>query len=617
MIRHRAWALAAAASITSVFCTLPQAHAQTHLPGELFTGTRPEIPTTQTHTPPAHTEPALPALFAPDTAPPASAPATAPTVPTPATEPAPPATVPAISAKPAPATEPAPPVSKPPAPPPPAVVKKVAVPTGQVLTDANRLVSDVYKDEIEAAKTPAQKSVLALKMFDAARIEKDLPAQFALLSQVKALAQESGDIDVAFAALDAVDKAFGIDLLKMRAVTLPVAARNLRTADQRKSLIVLTRHNVDEAVLADRYDVARVLADSCLGAARAGIDPATAKDAFAISQALREIETAFADLKPAFETLAAKPADPAANFKIGKFRCYYQGNWKAGLPLLVQGTDATLAILAQKDIDGPTAADEQVKLADGWWDLIPPGTSVTKTNLQLHAAALYNAALPQLSGLVRIKVEKRLREVEIPSASQPGKLDEQGFLGRILLQIPKELLPAEKDGMAEAQAKTMKIRAWLAGSGLVPGGGTSVSIPCRCVGLSVNSFTPPAPPGQPGSPSATQAAPRLHMNYRFQDKFDLKGTPCVLNLTYNRNAPNFDDPDLQRLRAIEREGAEAAFLVTTTVSFLSISVGFTNLTYDANTKTSIPASPSTLLINFGNPNDEFSVRALPPPPPPR
>jgi len=75
-------------------------------------------------------------------------------------------------------------------------------------------------------------------------------------------------------------------------------------------------------------------------------------------------------------------------------------------------SDATLKALAQRETAGVTAADDQVKLGDGWWDIAQKQVGLAKRQICAHAGTWYGQANPDLSGLAKAKIEKRVNEVE-------------------------------------------------------------------------------------------------------------------------------------------------------------------------------------------------------------
>src|SRR5262249_42569303 len=109
--------------------------------------------------------------------------------------------------------------------------------------------------------------------------------------------------------------------------------------------------------------------------------------------------------------------DAEANAEVGRYYALLKGNWKKGLPLLLKGKDEALQALAKKDLANPKASKAQVAVGDAWWDLADKEQDPAKLNLQRRAAHWYETALPDLAGLNKVRVEKRLQEV---AARAPG-----------------------------------------------------------------------------------------------------------------------------------------------------------------------------------------------------
>jgi hypothetical protein len=127
---------------------------------------------------------------------------------------------------------------------------------------------------------------------------------------------------------------------------------------------------------------------------------------------IRIIQPTYAAAKKAQETLEKTPADPEANLAVGRWRCFYKGDWSAGLTLLAKGSDEKLKALAEQEIKAPADADEQVQIADAWWDLAQKEAGTARDSLHLHAGEIYTVAMPNItSALRKAAIEKRLAEI--------------------------------------------------------------------------------------------------------------------------------------------------------------------------------------------------------------
>ena len=106
---------------------------------------------------------------------------------------------------------------------------------------------------------------------------------------------------------------------------------------------------------------------------------------------------------------------PLANLTVGKYYCFQIGDWEKGLPMLALGQDETLKALAAQEIAGVTKADDQVKVGDAWWNLAEKEQGKVQAALRGRANYWYQQALPELSGLAKAKLEKRIKEYEAAS----------------------------------------------------------------------------------------------------------------------------------------------------------------------------------------------------------
>jgi hypothetical protein len=89
-----------------------------------------------------------------------------------------------------------------------------------------------------------------------------------------------------------------------------------------------------------------------------------------------------------------------------------KGNFEAGLPQLVKGTDKNLAELAKLDLSKPIDTTQRLKVADGWWE-------TGKRLARLRAKGMYEEMRSSATGLASVRIEKRLQEFEAKSGVDP------------------------------------------------------------------------------------------------------------------------------------------------------------------------------------------------------
>ena len=70
------------------------------------------------------------------------------------------------------------------------------------------------------------------------------------------------------------------------------------------------------------------------------------------------------------EKLKTDPDDAAASLAVGRWSCFWQGDWEEGLKLLAKGSDAALKSLAAEELAAkPAKADDSVARGDAWWNM--------------------------------------------------------------------------------------------------------------------------------------------------------------------------------------------------------------------------------------------------------
>jgi formylglycine-generating enzyme required for sulfatase activity len=167
---------------------------------------------------------------------------------------------------------------------------------------------------------------------------------------------------------------------------------------------------VRDALSVDEYDTA--LSAAKLASTEAGRlrDKDLVKQARAVLQETQQREKAFVLVREAKQTLIAQPDDPAANLAYGKFLCFAKGDWHRGLPHLARSPDTALAKLAARDFEESTKPDEQLAIADAWWEAADAEPMAARKNVLLHAAMWYYRASFNLAGTQKTLAEKRIKQ---------------------------------------------------------------------------------------------------------------------------------------------------------------------------------------------------------------
>ncbi len=296
-------------------------------------------------------------------------------------------------------------------------------PDADAQAKAETQIKDLFKEDF-AKRKPADRQALAAKLVqETADADNDAPRKFVLLRLASEVAARAGDVAAALHAIDAQAQEFTIDAPALKAVALDAALHATGGAQpDYQAILDAALELADEAKGADDYDAAgRLLHTAQSAATKLGSSPA-ATAAAERGRLVDAMQKEYENVRGDFATLKDKPDDPDASLHVGRFLCFYKGDWEKGLPLLAQGGDAKLKELAKRDLnprrifvgDGGNFADasDQADLADAWFEVAEVETGPKAVQIQLHARGLYKAAVLQLSGPTRAKVDERLKKLD-------------------------------------------------------------------------------------------------------------------------------------------------------------------------------------------------------------
>jgi len=296
---------------------------------------------------------------------------------------------------------------------------KAAIPDAAAREKALKLVAEIYEKPWKEARTGAEKTALAEKMIDAAmKAQGDAAGRYVLLRVARDISVEAGDAATALRAIDLVDGGFHVDAAEMKIAAVLDAAKSAVTDAHHRAIADETFALVEAAVDKDHYDTAERLSRVAQSSARKLREGETVRAYTELSREVERIARAYNRIAPQREVLDEKPTDPEANLAVGKFLCFDKGDWRRGIPMLVLGSDKDLAALAEKELRGPETAEEQLAIADEWWERAEKPEETAKRQMQLHAGTWYESALPHVPpGLVKAKVENRLGKLRREDAT--------------------------------------------------------------------------------------------------------------------------------------------------------------------------------------------------------
>jgi hypothetical protein len=288
------------------------------------------------------------------------------------------------------------------------------IPDAKAQAAMEKLVRELYAKEY-ADHAPAARRKLAAKLLDQAdRTQNDPTAQYVLWKEAADLACQGGDSLAALRALTLMDRDFQINGLQLKEAALRQVLRSIRLPQQ-------ARDTAEQAMLL--ADDAELNQDEPSAERLDGLAQAAANKSRQVKLALevRDRKKEFADLRrqrsecEASEAkLKSNQADAADRLRIGKMRCFMLGDWKTGLPLLADGSDAALQTSARCELAAqPDDALACMAVANTWWDQAQHQNRLEQRQVLRHAAQWYRRARPGVSGVNLDIAEQRLTQIPL------------------------------------------------------------------------------------------------------------------------------------------------------------------------------------------------------------
>jgi hypothetical protein len=296
--------------------------------------------------------------------------------------------------------------------------QRLPVPDTASLEQARQTVKEIYADQFAAAKQPEQKAEIANEILSQAQMTLDDAAgKYVLLDTARRVGEQAGDLGLTLRAVDELAKSYEVNALPLKESALEACRKLTRQTNDWQRLAEASLAIVDEALTAGDYEAADRIAELSLECARKSRDKDLIIRVATRAKEVNQLSVAYARAKDAFERLKADPQDAASHVIVGKFLCFDKRDWPAGLPHLVQGSDLELSALAKQDLDAAFKSGTWTELADQWLEHSKSAQNPEREAAEERAAYWYRQALPTLTGLARIKVEKSLETLPNPAVS--------------------------------------------------------------------------------------------------------------------------------------------------------------------------------------------------------
>lgn len=340
---------------------------------------------------------------------------------------------------------------------------RLPVPTAEQRRESAAKVREIFDRDAARATNPVAKAKLAAELLAQATDSSAPSDRYVLLDAALQLATEAGDPETALQAVESLERAYDVDATAMRAGVLDKLAAKAPPSSLEPVIDALLA-TANDALSADDIEQAEDLAQKAVAGARRSKDRGMQKKAADQLAAVRERKKSLSLQKPFLDRLANDPNDREAALELGMIRCFQQDEWRSGLPLLARGSDAALARLARFDLEQAANQERCLELGDAWWDYAETQKAPLKGPAMGRAITHYSAALAELKGLDRTRVEKRIAAAvaQTPGGQKASRSAIAKTPGLVFWfdASAKNSLVGQRGAAAPAANSTMGIESW-------------------------------------------------------------------------------------------------------------------------------------------------------------
>lgn len=282
-------------------------------------------------------------------------------------------------------------------------------------------IKEIFADTYAKANKPEGKLELGRTLVKHANeIKGDAVARYVLLTESLRFSAEGSDTETALECIDSLASDYQVDEFELLCDSLDELGKTVKTATLARSIHEAARAGIDKALESDKYSHANRLCLIGSSVARKGKDASEAKQFVELKTSVAERQKEFEAVGRAKSLLEQDADDPKANFALGVHLIQRKRQWEEGLQHLSKCDDAELKFLARTDLMNPESTKARIGLADGWYAWTMASKKTKPIWGKALAAHWYGKVLDDVSGVEKIKVEKRLKELGELALSRDG-----------------------------------------------------------------------------------------------------------------------------------------------------------------------------------------------------
>ncbi|MFK8113457.1 MAG: DUF1559 domain-containing protein [Rubripirellula sp.] len=300
------------------------------------------------------------------------------------------------------------------------------VPLAVELAKVQTRFRGLFAEKMREARSSKEKTDLAKELLQTAtEMPKDPVGCYALQTAAMRLAIEGGSIETLVKAIDQRIGKFEVDayevnkrwLLAFGKGVLEKSPEEINGTEYTKRSVKVIYAGIHDDDYVDSLSIGRYafrLIDQ-------RPDDPIAKYLTQLRGLLGSAKREFTAVADALDDYRINPENTAAASTVGRYMCFIKGDWKRGLPLLVEGGPADLQEVAKLDIRGAADAINKTAIGDAWWRLSERArTGVYRQSSRDRAVFWYEQAYVTMpDSLDRLHVKARMAEAEEAPPSSP------------------------------------------------------------------------------------------------------------------------------------------------------------------------------------------------------
>lgn len=304
----------------------------------------------------------------------------------------------------------------------PVQAAKRAVPDRDAQEGVRRVLDETY--DTSSARPMAERLALVDQLAALAEKSGDDAERFVLLRRASELASEAGEGERMMRLVGRIADEFDVDRLRVEVAMLDGFSKKATNEEQIGALVRSSAAVIEEALAAERFDLADSLSAAVYRACQASAGRPFRVEALNRRRRVQQLRTQSDEVQAARTAVQSNPDDEAAHTALARWHCFVRNDWSQALPHYAKGSEPELRALAERELNS-TALDAagQVELADAWWELAAVSDQQAKPVFLRRAAHWYERAYPELtSTLLKARVTKRMDELEkAGQAASPGQ----------------------------------------------------------------------------------------------------------------------------------------------------------------------------------------------------